>query len=68
MQINRKAAKLALLSAIARLFGVALGAGAGSLIYNLVGGKLVGWPIAMTMAILSFFLLLFVEYERELNK
>jgi len=64
-EINKKSFKRSFISAIARLIGVGLGAGMGSLLKPLVGDGLTGWSVAITMAIVSFLLLWFVEYERE---
>ena len=66
-KVNRKAVRRAFWAAISRLIGVVLGAGAGSLLYQMLGGGFKGWGIALTMAIVSFFLMLFAEYERELD-
>lgn len=64
--LNKRVLKRALLASLSRLIGVGLGAGAGSLIYNLVGGGFSGWGIASVMAVGSFVLIAVVEYEREL--
>ena len=42
-----------------------LGAGAGSLLHQLVGGGFTGWGLAAGMAVLSFVLMWVAEYERE---
>lgn len=66
-KLNRKAFRRAGWAAFARLIGVGLGAGAGSLLYQLVGGGFSGWGLAGTLAVISFFLMWFAEYERELD-
>lgn len=66
--LNHKAFKRAFWAAIARLIGVGLGAGAGSLLYQLVGGGFNGWGLALTFAIVSFALMLFAEYEKEMER
>jgi predicted MFS family arabinose efflux permease len=54
------------LAAMARSVGVALGAGAGSLIYKLMGPTAIAaWPLAISMFIGSFLLIWLLEYERE---
>ena len=54
------------LAAMARTVGVALGAGAGSMIYKLMGTTaLLAWPLAIFMFISSFLFIWFIEYERE---
>jgi uncharacterized membrane protein YccC len=63
--INKKALKRGLWASLSRLIGVGLGSGAGSLIHQLVGGGFSGWGLAMTMAVVSFVLMLFAEYEKE---
>jgi uncharacterized membrane protein YccC len=65
--INKKAFRRAGWAAIARLIGVGLGAGAGSLIYQLVGGGFSGWGFAATLAVVSFLLMWFAEYEKEID-
>jgi uncharacterized membrane protein YccC len=54
-------------SSFSRLVGVGLGAGAGSLIYKLIGGGFQGWGVAVLMAGVSFVLMTFAEYEREID-
>lgn len=66
-QLNRKALRKSLLSSLSRLIGVGLGAGAGNLIHQLIGGGFSGWGVASGMAIASFALMWFAEYEREVE-
>lgn len=63
--INKRAFKRSFLASIGRLIGVGLGAGAGSLIKELVGGGAGGWGVAVFMAVVSFLLVWFTEFERE---
>lgn len=63
--MDKRCARRAFLAAVARLFSVVLGAGAGSLLYHSIGGKSPAWPIATAMAVVSFGLLWYIEYERE---
>jgi len=63
--LNKKLLKRSFWASLARLIGVGLGAGAGSLIYQLVGGGFNGWPIAGGLALVSFVLMMFAEYEKE---
>jgi len=65
--LNKRILRRALWASISRLIGVALGAGAGSLIYNLVGGGFHGWGVALLLASISFILILFAEYEKEIE-
>lgn len=66
-KFNKRIFKRAMWSSFSRLVGVGLGAGAGSLIYKLIGGGFHGWGVAVLLAIASFGLMLFAEYERELE-
>lgn len=66
-RLNKKAFRRAGWAAFARLIGVGLGAGAGSLIYQLIGGGFKGWGLAAFFATSSFVLMWFAEYERELD-
>ncbi len=63
--LDRKALRRSMWSGVSRLIGVGLGAGAGSLIHQLVGGGTTGWGVAVTMAVVSLILMIFAEYERE---
>jgi uncharacterized membrane protein YgaE (UPF0421/DUF939 family) len=67
VKLDRKAVRRSFFAATARLVGVALGAGAGSLIHQLVGGGFSGWGVALTLAVVSFGLIWFAEYEREVE-
>jgi uncharacterized membrane protein YccC len=67
-KVDKKALKRAFWSSLARLIGVGLGAGAGSLLHQLIGGGFSGWGLAAVMAILSFGLMCFAEYEREIEQ
>jgi uncharacterized membrane protein YgaE (UPF0421/DUF939 family) len=64
-RLDKKAFRRSIWSSISRLIGVALGAGAGSLIHQLIGGGFSGWGVALAMAAASFVLMAFAEYERE---
>ena len=66
-QFNRRAFRRAVWTSLARLVGVGFGAGAGSLIYKLIGGGVSGWSVAMVMVVVSFVLMTFAEYEKELE-
>lgn len=66
-RLDKKAFRRAGWAAFARLIGVGLGAGAGSLIYQLIGGGFKGWGLALVFAIASFILMWFAEYEREVD-
>jgi hypothetical protein len=63
--IDKKALKRSIWSSLSRVIGIGLSAGAGSMIHRMVGDGMEGWSIACTMAIASFILMTFAEYERE---
>ena len=65
-KLDQKALRKSIWSSISRLIGVSLGAGFGSLIYQLVGGGFNGWKVAALMAAVSLALMIFAEYEREI--
>jgi hypothetical protein len=63
---NNKALRRSFWSALGRLVGVGMAAGAGSLLYQIIGSSTtlaVGVAIALSVA--GFFVIWFVEYERE---
>lgn len=66
-QLNKRAFRRAMWSSFARFTSVGVGAGAGSLIYTLIGGGIKGWGIATLMVVASFCLMVFAEYEKELE-
>lgn len=66
-ELHRRALRRSFFSSIGRLIGVGLGAGAGSLLHELLGGGFKGWGAALVMAGASFFFIWFAEYEREVD-
>lgn len=66
-QFNKKAFRRSMWASFSRLVGVGLGAGAGSLVYKLIGGGFHGWGVAGLMAVVSLALMTFAEYEREID-
>ena len=66
--VNQKALKRSFWGAFGRLIGVMLGAGAGSLLYQTVGGSSsLSISLASILAIVGFLLIWFAEYEREIE-
>ncbi len=63
--IDKRAFRKSLWSSLSRVIGIGLSAGAGSMVHRMVGDNMEGWTIAVTMAIVSFGLMWFAEYERE---
>lgn len=66
--VNKRALKRSFLSSISRLIGVALGAGAGSLLHQMVGNGFSSYMVGLTLAGISFVLMFFAEYNRELDQ
>lgn len=66
-EVNKRAFKRSFFASLGRLIGVVLGAGAGSLLKQLVGDGVKGWGLAFLMAVASFLLIWFAEYEREIE-
>jgi O-antigen/teichoic acid export membrane protein len=64
--LDRKALRRSIWSSLSRVIGIGLSAGAGSMIHRMVGDGLEGWGLASVMAIVSFALMAFAEYEREM--
>ncbi len=64
-KLDQKALKRSFWSSLSRVIGVALGAGAGSVIHRMVGDNLSGYSVAGAMALASFCFMLYAEYERE---
>ena len=62
---HKTSAKKALYSAVAKLFGVGLGAGAGSLLYKTIGNDEISLPVAIILGLASFGLTWYAEYERD---
>lgn len=66
MNTNRKALIRSFWGALGRLVGVMLGAGAGSLLYQLIGSATsLSIGLAVGLSVISFLLIWFAEYERE---
>jgi TM2 domain-containing membrane protein YozV len=57
----------AMWAALARIVSVSLSAGAGSFLYHIMGTSILKWPVALVLIIVSFLLILYVEYEREIE-
>jgi O-antigen/teichoic acid export membrane protein len=66
-KLDKKALRRSFWSSLSRVIGIVLGAGAGSLLHQMVGDGLSGWGFACGLAISSFFLMFFAEYEREVE-
>ena len=64
-KINKRAFKRSLFGSISRILGVSLGASAGSILYELIGNNLKSYFVASFLALISFILILFSEYNRE---
>lgn len=65
---NKKAIKRSFWGALGRLIGVMMGAGAGSLLYQVVGNtSAISIGLAAALAVIGFLLIWFAEYEREIE-
>ena len=62
-----RAIKRSFFASLSRLIGTMLGAGAGSLLYQITGGGLTGFSAGVILASISFGLLWFIEFEREVE-
>lgn len=63
--VNKRALRKALWSSLSRVIGITLGVASASIIQKLMGERLENWHTALAMAIASFALMWFAEYERE---
>lgn len=63
--INKKALRKSLWSSLSRVIGITLGVASASIIQRLMGNRLENWHTVLLMAIASFALMWFAEYERE---
>jgi uncharacterized membrane protein YgaE (UPF0421/DUF939 family) len=64
---DRRALRRSILTSVSRLIGIILGTGAASLIHQMTGDGTLGWGVAITLTIVSLALILFAEYEREID-
>ena len=66
--LNRKALKYAIWSSLSRVISVALGAGAGVFMHQMVGDNGLSWAAAFILAIMSYGLMFYAEYKKELDE
>lgn len=66
-ELDKKALKRSLWGSLSRVIGVGLGASAGGLLHQVVGDGFGAVSTAVIMAIASFALIWFSEYEREIS-
>lgn len=66
--MKHKSFKIAFWASVARLIGVCLGSGMGSLVYQAVGPGAHSYWIAVLLGLVSIGLLIFSEYEREVAR
>lgn len=65
---DKKAFRRSFWGALGRLIGVMMGAGAGSLLYQMVGSTSgISIGLAAILSIVGFILIWFAEYEREIE-
>jgi len=63
--INKRAFRKSLWSSLSRVIGITLGVASAGMIQKFLGDKLDNWHTVLFMAIASFALMWFAEYERE---
>ena len=65
---DKKILRRSFWGAFGKLIGVMLGAGAGSLLYQILGGTSgLSITIASVLAVVGFLLIWFAEYEKEIE-
>lgn len=65
---NKKAVRRSFWGALGRLIGIMMGAGAGSLLYQLIGSTSeLSIGLAIGLSVIGFLLIWFAEYEREVE-
>ncbi len=68
MKTDKKAFRRSFWGALGRLIGVMMGAGAGSLLYGILGSSSgLSLSVASALAVVGFLLIWFAEYEREID-
>lgn len=67
--MNKKALRRSFWAALGRLLGTIMAAGAGSLLYQTIGSSTnLAIGVAVSIAVIGFFLIWFAEYEREMEE
>ena len=68
IKTDKKALRRSFWGALGRLIGVMMGAGAGSLLYQLIGSTTsLSIGLAVGLSVLGFLLIWLAEYEREVD-
>lgn len=67
VKVNKKALKRSFWGSLSRVIGVVLGASAGGLLRTAIGDDMATVGVGAGLAVLSFFLIWFSEYEREVE-
>jgi hypothetical protein len=67
-KFNKKAFKYAIWSSMSRVISVALGAGAGVFMHQMVGDNGLSWGLAFFMAVFSYGLMFYAEYKKDLDE
>lgn len=67
IKADKKALRKSFYATLAKLISVFLGAGAGSVIHNLIGDSLATIGVAVLMAIAALVLMWFAEYHHEVD-
>lgn len=67
-KLSKKALKYAIWSSLSRVISVALGAGAGVFMHQMVGDNGLSWGLAGLMAVISYLFMFYAEYKKELDE
>ena len=65
---NKKALRYAIWSSMSRVLSVALGAGAGAFIHQMVGDNGLSFGLAAILGAASYSLMFYAEYKKELDE
>lgn len=63
--LNKRAFRKSIWSSLSRVIGIVLGVEAGSMLHRMVGDGLESWKTVSFLAVTSFALMMYAEYERE---
>jgi hypothetical protein len=65
MSLEKKALKKAVWGSLAKFIGVFMGAGAGAMLHQIAGDRIKSITVGCVLAVVSWFLMLYSEYQRE---
>lgn len=68
LKVDKKALRRSFWGSISRLLGIVMASGSGSIISQTIGqSSSWTWPLGVGMAIAGFILIMYAEYEREVE-